>query len=258
MRFFQTLPFLGLASATLVDDSFRRAGLVRDVPVRRQVDVIQGAFTKISSDTQAVDTAVKAFSGDGGPLAAATSTLLTDLNSGISSVNNAQPVDIGAATQIATYVTGLQSTVEQTINDLKSAKSKIVAAGLGGVVLKSLQDQKTASQDFSDAVTKKTPTALQAVAQQLSSGIISSIQSGIDAYKDQANAPAPSGGSSATPSKSSAAPSKGASSTAVATSAAPQVSTTLASSPATFTGAAYSQVPVMGFALAAVGLAAVI
>jgi uncharacterized protein YukE len=252
MRFIQILPFLGVAAAT--------AELVE-----RQVSVVSGVFSKISTDVTSLDSAVKSFSGDGGALTSASTSLLADIKSGTDTISNSQSLDLTGATQIATSVTGLQSTIQTTIQDLISAKSKLVAAGLGGTVYQSLVAQKTASQGLSDAVAKKTPTELQSVATQLSGGIISAIQQGIDAYADQKDAPTGGAGGASSAPASSAGPTKSAAGSSAAStpttavgaaSTTPKASATKPAQPSQYTGAAAAQTPIVGFALAAAGIIA--
>jgi len=275
MRFIQTLPVLGFALAS-ASNTLNRAGLVMDAPVRRQVDVVSGVFTKVSSDVTALDTAITSFSGDGSGLTSASNTLLADIKSGTTTISNSQPLDLTGATGIATSVTGLNSTISKTIDDLIAKKSAIVSAGLGGQIYQSLVDQQSASKALSDATTSKAPTALQSVAAQLSQGILDSLARGVAAYQDQqgqSGSSAPAGSSSAAaPSSSAVASSSAAASTSqaapttaggAATSAAPAptsksggYSTTAGAPPASFTGAANVQSPMIGMALAAAGLVA--
>jgi len=287
---------LSAASADVVRrGSLNRAGLVMDAPVRRQADVVSGVFTKISSDVTALDTAIKGFSGDISALQAASDTLIADIKSGTTTITNSQPLDINGATGIVGSVTGLNGTIATTIDDLIAIKGAIVTAGQGAKIYQSLLDQQSASKALSDATTAKAPTALQSVAAQLSQGILDSIAKGVAAYQDQQGSAPPASsapGSSAPAESSSAAPTSGYSNStsssgpktkpttavAVPTSAAcgspPPApvttskshggygggypTTTKAAPPAQFTGAAVAQSPLVGFALAAAGLVAVI
>jgi len=277
MRLIQTLPVLGFA-LTASCSSLNKAGLVMDAPVRRQVDVVSGVFSKISTDVQALDTAAKGFSGDAGALTQASNTLLADIKSGVTTIQNSQPLDITGATQIASSVTTLSGNIETTINDVIAAKSAIVKAGQGGTVYQALVDQKAASQQLSEATASKAPKDLQTVATQLSAGILSSLQKGIDAYADQKGSGSnpPSGGSSSgggsAPTGSGTSKPTGSSPASPTTGnhAAPTngcgappptyggstPSTTKAAPPAQFTGAAVAQSPLIGFAVAAFGLVA--
>jgi len=264
MKLIQALSILGFALSVSASDAVRRdnlykAGLVLDAPVRRQVDVVSGVFTKISNDVTALDTAIKSFSGDPSALSSASSTLLSDIKSGTTTVKNSQQLDVMGATGIATAVTGLNSTIATTINDLIAAKGAISSAGLGGIIYQNLVDQKSASQSLADATTSKTPTALQSIASSLSQGILDSLQRGINTYADLKGS-TPSGGSSSTSSvATSSTSSNGTAPTSTpkpTTSVLP--STTKTSSASVYTGAAAVQSSFVGFAVAAFGLAAVL
>jgi len=244
---------------------------------RRQVDVVSGVFSTVSSDVTALDTAINSFSGDGSALTSASTSLLADIKSGTTTISNSQPLDLTGATGIATSVTGLNSTISKTIDDLIAKKSAIVSAGLGGQIYQSLVDQQSASKGLSDATTSKAPTALQSVAAELSQGILDSLARGVAAYQDQQG----TGGSSAPAGSSSvAAPTSGAASSSAVASASKTAPTTAAgvatsatagptsksgghstasasaTAPASFTGAANVQSPMIGMALAAAGLVA--
>lgn len=210
MRFIQTLPFLAAF-------------------VSAQQDVVAGVFTKISSDVTALDTAIKGFTSDGTALTGSSKTLISDINSGTSTIQGSQPLDITGASGIVSSVTGLSSTIDSTITDLIGKKSAIVAAGLGGTVYQSLLDQQTASKALSDAVTAKTPTALQSTASTLSQGILDAIARGVTAFQDQAGS---TGSASSAPASSSAAP--------ASSSAAAPSSSAAATKPTTAVGAATS------------------
>jgi len=255
MRFIQTLPFLAAF-------------------VSAQQDVVAGVFSKISTDVTALDTAIKGFTSDGTALTGASTTLISDINSGTSTIQGSQPLDITGASGIVSSVTGLSSTIDSTITDLIAKKSAIVAAGLGGTVYQSLLDQQTASKALSDAVTAKTPTALQSTAATLSQGILDAIGRGVTAFQDQAGSTGPA---SSAPASSSAAATGSSSAVASSTAATKPTtavgtatsspattptsksgtySTTKAAPPASFTGAANVQGPMIGFAVAAAGLVA--
>lgn len=266
MRLIQTLPVLGFALSASASDLIRRdnlhkAGLVLDAPVRRQVDVVSGVFTKISNDVTTLDTAVKSFSGDPSTLASVSSTLLSDIKSGTTTIQNSQQLDIIGATGIATSVTALNSTIATTINDIIAAKSALVSAGLGGVLYQNLVDQRAASQSLADATTSKTPPALQSVATSLSQGILDSLQRGITAYADQKGSTPPTGSSSTAVSSSVATPTTSSNGTAPTPTFKPtpssHPSTTSAAPPSVYTGAANVRSPLAGFVVAVFGLAVV-
>jgi len=215
-----------------------------------QLTTLNPVITTIVSDVGNLDTAIKGFTTDAGPVLTAGKTLLDDINAGVATAKGSSDLSQNDALALTTPIQGLQSATEGLIKDLTDKKCGFVTAGKAGDVLTNLQDQLTASKALADAITAKVPTALQSIAAQLSSGIATAIQGGVTSFKDTSSCPAAPGGGSS----SSAAATSGPSSSAVATgssSAAPSTSAsakptkpagnatvTGAPPPSTFTGAA--------------------
>jgi hypothetical protein len=150
--------------------------------VVRDLATVQGVLTDIAKQTDAVDQAVKSFSGDISGLTSAADKLTALLKSGTTTVSGTSPLPLQDAATVSQFVTGLNSSVATLISDLIGKKEAFVAAGKGGTVLKTLQDQQAASKALADALTSKVPEALQSVAKQLSQGIDDSIASGVAAF----------------------------------------------------------------------------
>jgi hypothetical protein len=203
----------------------------------RDLATIQNVLSTVSKAVDSLDSAVKSFSGEPGPLTDASTSLLSALNGGVSTVKGTSSLSQNDALSVASYVQGLNTSVATVVSDLISKKSAIVSAGYGPTVLQQLQQQKTASDSLADAITSKTPEALQSVAKQLTAGIDTSLQSAIDAFTGTSG-PSPSGSPSGGSSSASSGPTSviGAASS---TAAGPKVSSTATSGPpAAFTGAA--------------------
>jgi len=211
--------------------------------VERDLATVTQVLSTISQQVDSLDTAVKGFSGDISAVQSASSELLSTIKSGTSKVAGTSPLTLNEATTVAGSVTGLNSSVATVVSDLISKKSAIVAAGQGGAILQSLQDQKSASQALADAITSKVPTELQAVATQLSSGIASSLQSGIDAF--QGTGGGPSSSSSAGGSSSSSAGPSSSSSAAAPPSSSSSAATTSAKTSSSAAGSATPSKPVV-------------
>jgi len=211
--------------------------------VERDLATVTQVLSTISQQVDSLDTAVKGFSGDISAVQSASSELLSTIKSGTSKVAGTSPLTLNEATTVAGSVTGLNSSVATVVSDLISKKSAIVAAGQGGAILQSLQDQKSASQALADAITSKVPTELQAVATQLSSGIASSLQSGIDAF--QGTGGGPSSSSSAGGSSSSSAGPSSSSSAAAPPSSSSSAATTSAKTSSSAVGGATPSKPVV-------------
>jgi hypothetical protein len=230
--------------------------------VTRDLATIQGVLSDISKQTDALDSAVKSFSGDPSALVSASDSLLSTLKSGTAKVAASDVLPLLDAATVAQSVVTLNTSASAVINDLISKKEALVAAGQGGVVLKSLQDQRTAAKSLAETITSKVPTELQGTAATLSQGIDDAFGRGIAAFEGAGSGPSSSapGSSSASATATSAPASSshaGHSSSAAATTAAPSKTASsppasASSKPATFTGAAAPFATGVSGALAAV------
>lgn len=203
-----------------------------------QLTVLQPVITKIVGDVGTLDSAINAYtSGDASAVLSAGKGLLDDINAGVTTAKGSADLTQTDALSLTTPIQGLQSATEGVIKDLTAKKCAFVTAGKAADVLQNLNDQLTASKALADAITSKVPQALQSVASTLSSGIATSLQGGVDSFKDTSSCPAaPGGGSSASaaPTSASAAPT----STKPTLSTPASNSTVSTAKPSTYTGAA--------------------
>lgn len=183
-----------------------------------QLSVLNPVISGIVTDVGALDTAIKAYtSGDGSDVLAAGKKLLDDINSGVTTAKGSADLTQTDALSLTTPIQSLQTATEGVIKDLTAKKCNFVSSGKAADVLTNLQDQLTASKALADAITSKVPQTLQSVAAQLSSGIATALQGGVDSFKDTSSCPAaPGGGSSSSAAPTSAAPTSGPSSSASA------------------------------------------
>jgi hypothetical protein len=179
--------------------------------LERQVAAIVGVVNGIEQATSSLDTAVKAFNGDPKELTSASQNVQDTVSKGITTVNSASSITLADSVQIQGQVSDLQKTIEDTVNDLISKKAILMSAGAGTMVSKSLKDQLAGAKALQMAIGAKVPPDVQSLAQQLSAGINTSLQKGVDAFSS-------SGGSSSNQN--------------------PAVTTTAGARPAAFTGAA--------------------
>jgi hypothetical protein len=205
--------------------------------------IITGVVSDIDTATQALDSAVKSFSGDTAALLAAQQKIKNIVDSGVAKVKAAPDLTITEAAGLTSQTTGLQKDVEAVVNDLIAKKDQLVSAGQGQTVESSLKDQLAGAQALAAAITSKVPEGLKSTATQLSAGIADALQKGVTAFAGtgggsgtgpstgSSSAPAPAGSSSASiaPSKPSASSGSSSPSTTSA-KVAPAVSTGAASS----------------------------
>ncbi|KAF7128652.1 hypothetical protein CNMCM5793_003503 [Aspergillus hiratsukae] len=153
--------------------------------VERDIATITGVINDISAKVDALDADIKAYNG--GPtdtIEGASEDLVSTINAGTSTVAAQPALSTPDALNLVNPILALTNKVKTTINDLISKKSPIVAAGSGPTTYNQLLAQYTASQNFATALSSKVPEGLKSTADQLSAGILSAIQTGIDAYKD--------------------------------------------------------------------------
>lgn len=182
---FSTIFTLGLAGTALANPLVARAG---------PTDII----SDISSKTDALDSAIKGYSGgDTKKVEDASADLVSTITKGTDTIKGGPDLSTSDALGLTEPVQALTKKVQQTIDDLIAKKDEVVKAGAGGKVKESLNAQKSAADGLASAISGKVPESLKDIAKQLSAGISNAIQKGIDSYKDVSD-----GGSSATPSAS--------------------------------------------------------
>ncbi|RAK96929.1 cell wall mannoprotein 1 family protein [Aspergillus ibericus CBS 121593] len=195
--------------------------------VERDASAITDVLSQIQTQVQALDSAINAYSGgDPSKVESASTSLVSDINSGVTTVNKASELSATDALTITGPVQDVTKEVQTTISDLIAKKSQFVAAGSGGTVYSQLEKQYTASKNLADAITSKVPSSLSSIASSLASGITDAIQKGVDAYKDAANS------SPASSSEASSATSAATSATSAASAATSATEATTESSSA--------------------------
>jgi hypothetical protein len=150
--------------------------------LERQVATIVGVVNGIEQATASLDAAVKAFNGNQNALIAASQNVQDTVSKGVTTVNGASSITLSDSVQIQGQVSDLQKTVEDTVNSLISKKAMLLSAGAGTMVSKSLNDQLAGAKALQVAIGTKVPPEVQSLAQQLSAGINTSLQKGVDAF----------------------------------------------------------------------------
>jgi hypothetical protein len=170
---------------------------------QRDVAAIQKVINDISNSTDALDSAVKAYTGNITGLSLASDKLLAITKSGTDTVVGEAMLPVPDATQMAKSVNALNSSVARTVNDLISKRAAFASANQTSAVLKSLQDLRTAAKPLADALTSKTPNELQPVAALLSKGIDDTLSQGISAFSTTGGSSGGSSSGAAAPTSSS-------------------------------------------------------
>jgi hypothetical protein len=215
--------------------------------------IVVGVVGDIDTATQALDSAIKSYTGgDGAAVLAAQQKVKSIVDSGVAKVKAAPELSVTEAAGLTSQTTTLQKDVESVVNDFISKKQVLYSSGQGQTVESSFKDQLAGAQALAAAITSKVPEALKSTATTLSSGIADALQKGVTAFADapsgsgsgagsssSAAAPAGSSASGASPSSASKPSSAGGASAPVTTSSKPH--------PAVSTGAASSfKAPIAG------------
>lgn len=142
----------------------------------------------ISGQVSSLDSAVSDFSGGNpAPVQDASDSLVSTINDAVEQVNSGPQLSSSDALALTSPVQDLTDQVDAVITKIINKKDQFVSAGAGGQVKESLNQQYDAASNLADALSSKVPEALSDIANQLSSGITSAIQRGIDAYQDVSN-----------------------------------------------------------------------
>jgi hypothetical protein len=178
--------------------------------IERDLATVRKVFNDITAQTDTLDTAIKAYNGDIAELTSMSDKLVTRIKSGKDTINSETTISINDAIEISPFITSLNSSVATTINDLISKKPAFVSASQAGTILKSLQDQRVASEGLSDVLISKIPLELQGIARQQINGIDDNLAQGIAAFQgSSSNSTGPAAHSSNSTGLAAPAPSSG-------------------------------------------------
>jgi hypothetical protein len=174
MKFAAPILLLGLALSTTAKPVAKRSG---------DLQVFLGIISTIQDQTNALDSAINAYTGgDGADVQSASTQLVTVINDGVISADGQDVLSFADALTLATPVSTLADHVTTTVDDTIAKKDLFVQNCLGPTVLTDLQDQYKASTDLATAITAKVPDSVKAIAAQLAGEISTAIQNGVTAY----------------------------------------------------------------------------
>ncbi|RMJ21428.1 Cell wall [Aspergillus sp. HF37] len=185
---------LGLSSSVLASPT-RTAG--EATVVERDLATMTSIISEVGGAVGDLHKAIKAYNGGPiKPVQQASNELISTIEQGTQDAKASSDLTFSEAISLSKPVQDLIGKVEATIGDLVSKKQMAVEACAGQLVLKSLKEQKAASEALADAITSKVPSGAQELASRLASGIADAIQKGIDAYKNVPGCSSSTGGAS--------------------------------------------------------------
>jgi hypothetical protein len=164
--------------------------------VARDLTQLTNIINDIDAATKALGTAASGYTTDFVTLQSAASKLQGLINSGVAAFNANAALNIAEAAQLAGTVADLVKDVTTTIDGIVAKKSVFESTQKTAEVLKTLQEQKAASQSLADAITAKVPADLKEAAVILSAQISDALVKGITAFTGSSPPPASSSSSS--------------------------------------------------------------
>lgn len=182
--------------------------------VDRDASTVTGILSNVKKNLEALDSAVKSYSGDKAPLLKASNTLISTLKDGKTKVDASSELSLDDAVTLTGPVKDLTKTGQGLADDLKAFKPTVEKEGECSLVRTQVGNVNDASQALIKAVVGKVPQEAQQIAQQLSAGLIQVLKDSVAEFneqncKDSGNGGSPSGGAST----SAAAPPTGGAST---------------------------------------------
>ncbi|KAK4134439.1 putative antigenic cell wall galactomannoprotein [Trichocladium antarcticum] len=146
---------------------------------------IAGALAKTDTATAKLGAAVSKWRGDllgALPIVAESTGLLTTVKKGTKTAENSEPLDFDGTLAVAHATQKLTGTVNSTLTALINAKPKFDKLRMSPLIFITLELQKKATNDMSDAIIAKVPEQLQALARDIVAPIAASFEVALDVY----------------------------------------------------------------------------
>jgi hypothetical protein len=138
--------------------------------VLRDLATVTSVVAQVDAGIRNLDTAVKAFAGNPAGIADASTSLLSMIRSGTTTIQASTELSLQDALNLQSIVTGLQGNAQTLVTDLAAKKAAFQQASLCDVVRQQVNDISSGSGALISAVVSKVPQAAQAIAAQLASG----------------------------------------------------------------------------------------
>jgi hypothetical protein len=172
--------------STLIAAAF--VALAGASPVKRDLALIQAAFTNVSNAVNKLDTDIQAIDPSGDVpstialLQADSDAVVSALDTGAANINASDPITLLDSLGLLSYSNALINATNNTINDLVSKVDIVNANNQAAAVVAALNAQKLSSQGFTAAIQSKVPEQVVSVVQSQGQQVIDIINRGIVAY----------------------------------------------------------------------------
>ncbi|KFH43078.1 hypothetical protein ACRE_061930 [Hapsidospora chrysogenum ATCC 11550] len=161
-----------LASGAVSNTVTIQDNAVRHSIVGRDAAAVSEVLNTVGSDILELDSAVKAFNGEPGPLEQAAQALLDSIKQGTQTIGTADDMTLGDALALQDPVKNLGEDAKVLTEDLKAKKPVIQQAGLCDTTLQQVTQIKDASEALIDAAISKLPGIAQGIAEDFASDMV--------------------------------------------------------------------------------------
>ncbi|PHH89535.1 hypothetical protein CDD83_5821 [Cordyceps sp. RAO-2017] len=148
-------------------------------------NTIRVAMKRITGDTADLGKTVSSWHGDlfgALPVVGKAAALLASLKHGTHTARASTALTTDETLVIATSTQELSDQVNKTLQAVIDAKPKFDHLFVSPLIHLTLEVEKGAADDFSNALLKKVPKDLQSIAEELIKGIMNNFQKALDAY----------------------------------------------------------------------------
>ena len=171
--------------------------------VERDGKLVNGVIADVQASIEKLDSAVKSYSGDKGPLVDASEALVKVIKDGKTKVDGSGDLTQTDALALIDPVKDLTSASKTLVDDLTSKRDQVEKAGECDTVRGELKDISTNSDALVKSIVSKVPDALQDIAASLSAGVKKELDEANENFSEANCKNASGGGSSSAPGGSS-------------------------------------------------------
>ncbi|KAK2595113.1 hypothetical protein QQS21_007139 [Conoideocrella luteorostrata] len=140
--------------------------------VNRDAKAITDVLAAVQTNIDGLDTAVKGWDCNPGPVLKASYGLVSTIKSGVTTVSASPNLTLDESLTLLQPVQDLKTHAQTLVDDIKGKKDQIQRDFECDVVRQTINDMSTNSQALVDATVSKVPAEAQDIAKQQAQGII--------------------------------------------------------------------------------------
>jgi len=165
-----------MKSTTIVTCLLAVATSASEILLSRDLATVTTVITTVDTNIKALTLAIQGFTSDPTQLNSASQSLLSSIRQGTASISASTELSLADAISLQQTVASLQADGEALVAGLAAKKTAFEQAGLCTVVFNTATELGAASKALIDAVISKVPEAARGVAQNLVSGVVTTLQ----------------------------------------------------------------------------------